>query len=111
MITVYPLIQYIVRFQLLVFFYGSQEYRFGTVLAHNMMQTALGVLIAIVYPNIGDIIRYVGAFCGLAYVFTLPVLIQLAIMRSRNELTRAKTFLFYALIVFGAVNLGAQFAI
>ena len=109
MVTVYPLLQYIVRFQLLVSIFGSQEYRLGPVAVHNFFQTAVGVVMAVLYPNIGNILRYTGAICGLVYVFGLPCLVQVAVLRCSGSVSRWKLGLYYSLIVFGVANLVGQF--
>lgn len=62
MITVYPLLGYLVRVQVMGQIFGSHYPSFFHVLALNVFIVAAGVLMAKFYPNIGSIIRcvYVG---------------------------------------------------
>ncbi|XP_004345157.2 solute carrier family 38 [Capsaspora owczarzaki ATCC 30864] len=111
MITVFPLLMYIVRFQFMNSFFGSPYPSFFKVTVLNAVITAACVTMAIVYPNIGDIIRFTGAFSGLALVFALPCLIHLEALRRANKLTRTQLVLHWGLIVLGAGNLIGQFAV
>ncbi|CAB1424695.1 unnamed protein product [Pleuronectes platessa] len=57
MITVYPLLGYLVRVQLMGQIFGNHYPSFFHVLALNILIVGAGVLMAKFYPNIGSIIR------------------------------------------------------
>uniref|UniRef100_A0A674PJD5 Neutral amino acid transporter 9 n=1 Tax=Takifugu rubripes TaxID=31033 RepID=A0A674PJD5_TAKRU len=109
MITVYPLLGYLVRVQLMGQMFGSHYPSFFHVLLLNVMVVGAGVLMAMFYPNVGSIIRYSGAICGLALVFILPSLVHVKSLRRRG-LLRWPSMLFHSLLILlGFANLVAQF--
>uniref|UniRef100_A0A8B9RLD6 Neutral amino acid transporter 9 n=1 Tax=Astyanax mexicanus TaxID=7994 RepID=A0A8B9RLD6_ASTMX len=86
MTTVYPLLGYLVRVQLMSQLFGDHYPSFLHVFMLNVVIVASGVLMAKFYPNIGSIIRYSGATCGLALVFVFPSLIHMVALKRRGEL-------------------------
>ncbi|TMS07964.1 neutral amino acid transporter 9 isoform X2 [Larimichthys crocea] len=109
MITVYPLLGYLVRVQMMGQIFGNHYPSFFHVLALNVLIVGAGVLIAKFYPNIGSIIRFSGATCGLALVFVFPALVHMISLR-RQGLLRWPSVLFHSfLILLGVANLLAQF--
>uniref|UniRef100_A0A8C6S8K1 Neutral amino acid transporter 9 n=1 Tax=Neogobius melanostomus TaxID=47308 RepID=A0A8C6S8K1_9GOBI len=87
MVTVYPLLGYLVRVQVMTHFFGSSYPSFFHVLLLNIFIVGAGVLTAIFYPNIGSIIRFSGAMCGLALVFVFPALIHMISLHRQGALT------------------------
>ncbi|XP_068609032.1 neutral amino acid transporter 9 [Brachionichthys hirsutus] len=109
MITVYPLLGYLVRVQIMGQIFGNSYPSFFHVLAQNVVVVGAGVLMARFYPNIGSIIRFSGATCGLALVFVFPALIHMISLRRQGNL-RLPSALFHSfLIMLGLSNLLAQF--
>ncbi|XP_037609021.1 sodium-coupled neutral amino acid transporter 9 [Sebastes umbrosus] len=109
MITVYPLLGYLVRVQVMGQIFGNHYPSFFHVLALNILIVGSGVLMAKFYPNIGSIIRFSGATCGLALVFVFPSLVHM-ISQKRQGLLRWPSALFHSfLILLGMANLLAQF--
>ncbi|XP_029301150.1 neutral amino acid transporter 9 [Cottoperca gobio] len=109
MITVYPLLGYLVRVQVMGQIFGNHYPSFFHVLALNILIVGSGVLMAKFYPNIGSIIRFSGATCGLALVFVFPSLVHMISMR-RQGLLRWPSAIFHSfLILLGMANLLAQF--
>lgn len=45
-------------------------------------------LFAIFYPHVGDILRFTGAFGGLAMIFLLPIGIHLKVIKRRREASK-----------------------
>uniref|UniRef100_A0A4W4H713 Neutral amino acid transporter 9 n=1 Tax=Electrophorus electricus TaxID=8005 RepID=A0A4W4H713_ELEEL len=86
MMSVYPLLGYLVRVQLMGQLFGDHYPSFAYVFILNVLIVGAGVLMAKFYPNIGSIIRYSGAMCGLALVFVFPSLIHMRALRRRGEL-------------------------
>ncbi|XP_029433047.1 sodium-coupled neutral amino acid transporter 9 isoform X7 [Rhinatrema bivittatum] len=109
MITVYPLLCYLMRVQLLGHVFGKTYPSIFHVLALNVAVVGAGVLMARFNPNIGGIIRYSGATCGLALVFVYPALIHL-ISLYRTGTLKWPTLVFHVfLMVLGLANLISQF--
>ncbi|KAF3848723.1 hypothetical protein F7725_015220 [Dissostichus mawsoni] len=109
MITVYPLLGYLVRVQVMGQIFGNHYPSFFHVLALNILIVGAGVLMAKFYPNIGSIIRFSGATCGLALVFVFPSLVHMISLK-RQGLLRWPSALFHSfLILLGMANLLGQF--
>ncbi|TSS11554.1 Sodium-coupled neutral amino acid transporter 9 [Bagarius yarrelli] len=109
MTTVYPLLGYLVRVQLMGHFFGSHYPSFFHVFILNCFIVFAGVLMAWLYPNIGSIIRYSGATCGLFLVFIFPSAIHLKALRCSGELRWPSACFHIFLILLGVANLLAQF--
>uniref|UniRef100_A0A669DZK5 Neutral amino acid transporter 9 n=1 Tax=Oreochromis niloticus TaxID=8128 RepID=A0A669DZK5_ORENI len=86
MITVYPLLGYLVRVQMMGQLFGNHYPSFLHVLILNILIVGAGVLMATFYPNIGSIIRFSGAICGLALVFVFPALVHMITLRRQGML-------------------------
>ncbi|XP_053154247.1 sodium-coupled neutral amino acid transporter 9 isoform X3 [Hemicordylus capensis] len=87
MVTVYPLLCYLARVQLLGHLFGDIYPSLFHVLVLNLAVVGIGVVMARFYPNIGGIIRYSGATCGLAFVFVYPSLIYMIASHREGRLT------------------------
>lgn len=109
MVTVYPLLGYLVRVQVMTQFFGNTYPSFFHVLLLNIIIVGAGVLMAMFYPNIGSIIRFSGAMCGLALVFIFPALIHMISLHRQGALTWPSAVFHSFLILLGIANLLAQF--
>uniref|UniRef100_UPI00398EEF00 neutral amino acid transporter 9 isoform X2 n=1 Tax=Pristiophorus japonicus TaxID=55135 RepID=UPI00398EEF00 len=111
MTTVYPLLGYLIRVQLLGQLFGKVYPSFVHVFVLNIVVVSTGVLVARFYPNIGSIIRYSGATCSLAFVFVYPSLIHMISLHRRGQLSWPSAVFHSSLLVLGVANLIAQFLI
>lgn len=109
MTTVYPLLGYLVRVQLMSQLFGDHYPSFLHVFILNVIVVASGVLMARFYPNIGSIIRYSGATCGLALVFVFPSLIHMMALKRSGELRWPSACFHSFLILLGVANVLGQF--
>ncbi|KAI4816907.1 hypothetical protein KUCAC02_009207 [Chaenocephalus aceratus] len=109
MITVYPLLGYLVRVQVMGQIFGNHYPSFFHVLALNILIVGTGVLMAKFYPNIGSIIRFSGATCGLALVFVFPSLVHMISLKRQGLLRWPSTLFHSFLILLGMANLLGQF--
>ncbi|XP_060617479.2 neutral amino acid transporter 9 [Anolis sagrei] len=109
MITVYPLLGYLARVQLLGHIFGNVYPSFVHVFILNLAIVGVGIVMARFYPNIGGIIRYSGATCGLAFVFVYPSLIYIISLRREDRLTWLGLAIHVFIILLGVANLVAQF--
>lgn len=109
MMTVYPLLGYLARVQLLGHVFGDVYPSIVHVLILNLIIVGAGVIMACIYPNIGGIIRYSGAACGLAFVFIYPSLIYIISLYQEERLTWPKLIFHVFIIILGLANLIVQF--
>ncbi|XP_004583761.2 neutral amino acid transporter 9 isoform X3 [Ochotona princeps] len=109
MMTVYPLLGYLARVQLLGHIFGDVYPSIFHVLILNLIIVGAGVSMACFYPNIGGIIRYSGAACGLAFVFIYPSLIYIISLHQEERLTWPKLIFHMFIIILGLANLIVQF--
>uniref|UniRef100_H0WWM0 Neutral amino acid transporter 9 n=1 Tax=Otolemur garnettii TaxID=30611 RepID=H0WWM0_OTOGA len=109
MMTVYPLLGYLARVQLLGHIFGDIYPSIVHVLILNIIIVGAGVIMACFYPNIGGIIRYSGAACGLAFVFIYPSLIYMISLYREERLTWPKLIFHIFIIILGLANLIVQF--
>ena len=77
MFTVYPMIMYIMRMQFFGFIYGTDYPSKGHVFIMSLVTCSTTTLVSSIYPNVGTIVGIVGAFCGLYFVYILPVCIHI----------------------------------
>uniref|UniRef100_A0AAY4DV22 Neutral amino acid transporter 9 n=1 Tax=Denticeps clupeoides TaxID=299321 RepID=A0AAY4DV22_9TELE len=96
MTTVYPLLGYLVRVQVMGQLFGKHYPSFFHVFTLNIVIVGIGVLMAKFYPNIGSIIRYSGATCGMTLVFVFPSLVHMISLKRSGEL-RWPSALFHSL--------------
>ncbi|XP_038825933.1 sodium-coupled neutral amino acid transporter 9 [Salvelinus namaycush] len=109
MTTVYPLLGYLVRVQMMSQVFGKHYPSFFHVFTLNIFIVGTGVCMAKYYPNIGSIIRYSGATCGLALVFVFPSLVHMISQKRRGELSWPSAIFHSFLIVLGVANVAGQF--
>jgi len=107
--SVYPLLLFIIRLQFFSMFTTAPYPGWWKVLILNFLVAATTTLFAMYYPQIGEVLRFTGAFCGLIYVFVLPVGVHWVMQKRRNELTKMSIFLHSLLIVFAVAILVSQF--
>ncbi|XP_076174176.1 neutral amino acid transporter 9 [Ptiloglossa arizonensis] len=109
LLTVYPLLAYMLRVQMLSSIRKTSNR--GCIILVNIILICICILFAAFVPYIGTIIRYTGALSGFIYVFTLPSLLYLAILKQQKKLTLFSMFLHISIPIFGFLNLLAQFFI
>lgn len=110
-ITVYPLIAYMLRIQILSLLPCKLQTSIYSVIALNGFFVVVCILFACFCPKIGTIIRYTGAVSGLIHIFTLPSLLQVRSLYLRRKLTVPKAIFYFVIFFIGAANLLAQFFI
>ncbi|XP_045120971.1 sodium-coupled neutral amino acid transporter 9-like [Portunus trituberculatus] len=109
-LTVYPLLAFFIRNQLFTYFLGAgHEFRLWRVVLLNVVLVTMSVLVAILFPSIGFIIRWVGAIAGLAYIFILPCITYMVALYSKNRLSTSQVILHSTIIIIGIGNFVSQF--
>ena len=76
MMTVYPMVAYLVRAQLLGFFFNSDSPNRKIVFMYSLGVASITTLIASVYPKVGSIAGVAGAICGLYFIYVIPVVLH-----------------------------------
>ncbi|XP_065069584.1 neutral amino acid transporter 9-like [Rhopilema esculentum] len=111
MITVFPLLMYILRVQIFTLLFRNVYPSLIHVVVLNFLVIGLGIVFAIFYPHVGHIIRYVGSTSGLAYIFALPCIVYMLIEKRKNSLTWPKLIIHCGLLFLGFLNFASQFMI
>ncbi|PIO63057.1 hypothetical protein TELCIR_09212 [Teladorsagia circumcincta] len=111
MITVLPLLMFLIRSQLFYAFMGKTWPGLVPVILLNCGIISIAVTVAILYPKVGSILRYVGSLSGLIYVFALPCLVYMRKLHVEGRLTPRKQFIHTTIIAIGVLNFIAQFII
>lgn len=109
LVTVFPLVAFMLRSQICTMFLGRSWPGRLPVLMINAIFIVVCILFAIYLPRFGTIIRFTGAISGLVYIFLLPVLLHLASLQRQGKLTKLTTSLHMIIPVIGMANLIAQF--
>ncbi|XP_034232968.1 sodium-coupled neutral amino acid transporter 9 homolog isoform X2 [Thrips palmi] len=109
LVTVFPLVAYMLRSQLCSMVLGHTWPGRLPVLCINAVFITVCVLFAIFLPRFGTIIRFTGAISGLVYIFLLPVLLHLVSLQRQGKLTKLTTILHLCIPIIGTANLIAQF--
>jgi len=111
MLTVFPLIMYILRVSVLYPIYRTVWPGLWHVVGINAATIIICVLFAIFLPHIGMVIRFSGAACGMTIIFALPCMVYMASVKKSGTLTWTNIVLHSAIILLGASNFIAQFFI
>ena len=75
--STYPLLNLFMRTHLLNLFYESKEVRRRDLVLLNLVVSLIPLTFAIIFPEIGSIIAYSGAFAGFIVIYFLPVVVFL----------------------------------
>lgn len=110
LITVYPLLAYMLRIQLFSWICKGISNR-ALVLFINLILVSICIIFATFVPYIGTIVRYTGALSGFIYVFTFPNLLHLSILKKEGKLGVCSILFHLGIPVIGILNLIAQFFI
>ena len=111
LLTVFPMIMYLLRNQTLMLFSKHQYASYKKIYGINLTFLASCIFISIIVPSIGSIIRYSGSLCGAVVLFVLPCMILLADAKIEDKLTIMVVIKHIFIMILGIVNFGAQFAI
>nr|CAB3266260.1 putative sodium-coupled neutral amino acid transporter 9 [Phallusia mammillata] len=109
--TVYPMVAYILRVHLFVAIYGKPYPGKLRVAVLSIVLVTSCVLCAIFFPNIGDIIRYAGAFCGMLIMFFLPCLLHVLLQMREGLSSKLSTTFHVIIALVGVVNFAGQFTV
>ncbi|CAH1392180.1 unnamed protein product [Nezara viridula] len=109
LMTVFPLISYMLRVQTMVALVGNPYPSRGHILLFNAFVITVCVLFAVFLPKIGTIIRFTGALSGLVHVFAIPCLLRLATLKKSGKISTPSYTMYILIIIYGAANLIGQF--
>lgn len=111
MITVLPLIMYLIRVQFCYVIVGVVYPGLHYVCLINVAVFLVAIFFAVTFPRVGSILRYVGSVSGLVYIFALPCIVHLYRLRHDGKLTNGQIAIHGIIITLGFVNLISQFII
>jgi len=111
MVTVFPVLCVVQRIQFMSTVYGTENPSRIGVFVYNVFLCASCVVCAIFFPNIGDIIRYVGAFCAMILMFIFPCIIHLLLQKRDHQGTWKSVSFHSFLIIIGVTNFVTQFLV
>jgi sodium-coupled neutral amino acid transporter 9 len=119
LISIYPLLLFIIRSQVFESnwkFWKKPEPGIPSKPPHILFVLVLNILICAIttsfasfYPNVGTVLRFTGAICGLIYLYLLPILVHLVIMYRSGELRWYSIIFHSCLIILGTSVLVLQF--
>eukprot|EP00761_Pharyngomonas_kirbyi_P010361 gb/GECH01010381.1/.p1 GENE.gb/GECH01010381.1/~~gb/GECH01010381.1/.p1 ORF type:complete len:480 (+),score=58.23 gb/GECH01010381.1/:1-1440(+) len=109
LMTVYPLVMYMIRVQVCGYVVGKAYPGVVYVTLFNLVTCAATTSIAAFYPNVGTVLRFTGAFCGLVYLFFLPVSVHLSALKEEGSLTVLSVLFHGMLVLFGFAVVCIQF--
>ena len=108
-ITVFPLLCYIIRFQALTMLYNGNPWpSLKHVIALNLLLVVGCVVVTELDVQIGVLLKYLGAGCGLVYVFIMPLAVDRKIAINSGDYGIRKQLVFWFFCLFGVVNLAGQ---
>ena len=79
--STYPLLNHFLKTILKNLFWRRQDVGSCAEIGLNISLTALPLMFALFYPNIGTVLSYVGAFAGFILIYVLPVMVHLKNMK------------------------------
>uniref|UniRef100_H2YWF2 Neutral amino acid transporter 9 n=1 Tax=Ciona savignyi TaxID=51511 RepID=H2YWF2_CIOSA len=109
MLTVFPMVAYIFRVQVFTAIMGVDYPGKWRLALFNILLIAACVMAAVFFPNVGDIIRYAGAFCGMIIMFVLPCAVQYIMKRRQGPVNMGQLLILIFISLVGIVNFVAQF--
>uniref|UniRef100_A0A146KWI5 Putative amino acid permease F13H10.3 n=2 Tax=Lygus hesperus TaxID=30085 RepID=A0A146KWI5_LYGHE len=109
LVTVFPLISYMLRVQTMIALTGESYPSRIHVVAFNFIVVAICILFAVFLPRIGTIIRFTGAISGLVHVFALPCILRLATLYRNDKAGTLSWLLHSAITLYGGAVLLGQF--
>eukprot|EP00123_Amoebidium_parasiticum_P004425 comp15731_c0_seq1/m.12924 comp15731_c0_seq1/g.12924 ORF comp15731_c0_seq1/g.12924 comp15731_c0_seq1/m.12924 type:complete len:545 (-) comp15731_c0_seq1:2-1636(-) len=109
MITVFPLLAYVVRIQTFQVLFNSDFPGWVPVLSLNVVVAGLCLAAAVYFSSIGTILRFTGALSGAFVMFLLPCAVWMRVQHRRGELTVLGAVFNCTLVALGFANFAAQF--
>lgn len=106
---IFPILLYVIRVQFFGWLLNKQYPGFILTFLLNISVCLTTTAFACFYPKVGTVLSYVGAICGLCYLFVLPIGVHLSVLRKTKQL-RWYSLLFHSmLLLFGFAILILQF--
>jgi sodium-coupled neutral amino acid transporter 9 len=110
--TVLPFIFALLRTQLFTAFFGQKvadRPHWALTLVYSVLMLTAATLLTIFYPHVGDVLRFTGAFCGVLYVFALPILVHCTLLYRERRLTVFSVVFHVFVLLIGVAVLVSQF--
>ena len=75
--STYPMLNLFLRTHILNLFFRKREVTQTTLVILNLIVTTIPLCLALLYPYIGTILAFTGAFAGFLIIYCLPVMVHL----------------------------------
>ena len=114
LLCIVPFIFSLTRTHILSIFIGHERAEnppFYIHLIYVVLMLTCSTLVAIFFPNIGDIVRFTGATCGMIYTYGLPVFVDIIARRHLKSLPPARLAADIALFCVGVAVFIGQFCV
>ena len=79
--SVLPLLFSVTRTQFFGLFQMKEPSGGKLFIIFNISVLVFDTVLGIVYPNVGSVMAYVGAFCGFILIYIIPTLVHFAVLR------------------------------
>lgn len=81
--STYPLVHYFLTSMLLILFWSKRDITRKEEIILNITILTIPLIFTCVYPRVGTILGYVGAFTGFMIMYVLPVMVHLKRMKTK----------------------------
>nr|AKN21661.1 slc38a-2 [Schmidtea mediterranea] len=109
MLTVLPLLMYILRTQFMYFFFKKFYPSWFHVFILHIVLLIICISFSVFMPHIGEIARFSGSICGFVYMFALPALVNISKMHKQGKFVSWSLIFHISLIIVGLLNFLGQF--
>lgn len=109
LLTVYPLILYIIRIQFFGLVFQSTWPGWKYTIGLNLCIMSITTSFAVFYPHVGDVLRFTGAIGGMILIFLVPIGIHMTVLQQKDQLSWTSMIAHLILITIGALFLIIQF--
>lgn len=109
LLSIFPLLIFIIRVQFFGFLLQKQYPGFVHVLILSTICCLITMLFAMFFPNVGTVLQYCGAICGLVYLYILPIFLHVKVYYEKSRLRWYSVVGHTLLLIFGISILVSQF--
>lgn len=107
--SIFPLLLYVIRVQIFGVLVGNIWPNFLVVVTLNLIICIITTVFALFVPQVGTVLRYTGAFCGLIYLYLLPIGVHMIGLYKKKQLRWYSVIFHFMLLLLGAATLVLQF--
>ncbi|OWA54300.1 putative Sodium-coupled neutral amino acid transporter 9-like protein [Hypsibius exemplaris] len=106
-----PLFSYIIKMQFMRSIMRKSEFGYQWTVLTNVIIITVAVLLAMFWPHVGQLLRFLGAVSGGVFIYILPGLVYMAVQRKENKLTWYSILFHSSILLLGLAIFGLQFSV